>query len=73
MMKGQQIPRENLKKGQLTKGVKMELREVYERYKHLDQIICDPLLTNPDNLRDRMLRDFWQAINQHVKSLQPKE
>lgn len=41
----------------------MEIREVYEKYKHMD-----PLLSNLDEkaFESKILCDMWQAIKQHV-------
>jgi len=41
------------------------IKEVFERYKHLDQCLCDKLLL-PDDIRGKILYDLWQAIKKEI-------
>ena len=40
-----------------------KLKEVYERYKHLDVLLTDPDWPG-DNIAFRMSQDFWKAIKE---------
>jgi hypothetical protein len=48
----------------INEGVAMDkLREVYERYKHLDAVLSDPEWAG-DNIPYRMTIDMWKAIKE---------
>jgi hypothetical protein len=42
----------------------MTIREVYERYKHLDALLSDEA---KGTRRDQVLYDLWQAVKQEVE------
>jgi hypothetical protein len=47
-------------------GVSPAIQEVYERYKHLDELLSDPQWTE-DTLLGQIRLDLWQAIKAHVE------
>jgi len=47
----------------------MTIKEVYEKYKHMDKVICDPIFK--DIFITIMLKDFWQAIKQEIEQEKP--
>jgi hypothetical protein len=44
----------------------MELKEVYERYKHLDIVLSDPV---GESFEWALIRDLWVAIKEHVQEV----
>lgn len=45
-----------------------EVKEVYEKYKHMDKVLCDTFLLDvKHNIKDKMLYDLWQAIKNAAK------
>ncbi len=42
----------------------MELKEVYEKYKHLDIVLSDPV---GESFEWELIRDLWVAIKEHVQ------
>ena len=47
-------------------GVSPAIQAVYEKYKHLDQFLCDERWAH-DSLPGTMLYDCWKAIKAHVE------
>lgn len=45
------------------RGDKMTVEEVYTKYKHLDEALCDKFLTC-HNFPGTILYDLWQAIKE---------
>lgn len=43
----------------------MEIKEVYDKYKHMDKLLSDNNLLSDDPL-NKCLFDFWQAIKYHI-------
>lgn len=48
-----------------------EIRKVYEKYKHLDKVICDTRWGN--DYTYVVLREFWQAIKASVETEPPAD
>lgn len=44
---------------------KNEVREVYEKYKHLDKCLSDKFWCG-ETLQAQMLNEFWEAIKQEA-------
>ena len=45
----------------------MTIKEAYEQYKHLDELLTDPTIL-PDGLPGQILYFLWQAIKEEIKS-----
>jgi hypothetical protein len=43
---------------------KMKLQEVYEKYKHLDIVLSDPI---GESFEWTLIRDLWMAIKEHME------
>jgi hypothetical protein len=47
------------------------IKDVYEKYKHLDKILSDKKLLDIDNLHWHCLCDCWEAIKEGL-SIKPQ-
>ena len=47
-------------------GVSQSIQAVYEKYKHLDKVLCYEQWTH-DTLPGTILHDLWRAIKAHVE------
>ena len=45
----------------------MTIREVYEQYKHLDELLSDREWLAEGSLQQGVLYDLWQAVKQEVQ------
>ena len=50
----------------------MKIKEVYEKYKHLDHLLSDQKWVG-DNLKDSILYELWQAVKEDVEVIDDKE
>ena len=44
------------------------LEEVYERFKHLDKLFNDPLITDRESLPEAAQYEFWNSIKTVIES-----